>query len=82
MELDDVQRLLKVRRLVATGEARSRRLATALSLGEVAGACGVDASTVSRWESGTRRPRGAAALRYAHLLDLLDKETPRVGASA
>ncbi len=82
MNTEELERLATVRRLVATGEARRRRVAASLSLGEVAGACGVDSSTVSRWETGVRRPRGTAALRYGHVLDLVTKEACSALASA
>lgn len=47
-----------------------------LTRAEVARAVGVDPSTVSRWESGERRPRGAAAARYADLLRRLSPSGP------
>ncbi|WP_424224354.1 helix-turn-helix domain-containing protein [Brooklawnia sp.] len=47
-----------------------------LTRAEVARAVGVDPSTVSRWESGERRPRGAAAARYADLLRRLSLFEP------
>jgi transcriptional regulator with XRE-family HTH domain len=71
MTTKDLQRLTVVRRLAASGEARRRREAAGISLAELAEHCGVDASSVWRWERGVRRPRGDAALRYGRLLDLL-----------
>lgn len=71
-----ILRLAGVRAAAASGEARRLREAARLSIGEVAKACGVDQSTVWRWERGTRRPRGESALRYADLIDSLRAETP------
>ncbi|GKQ37376.1 hypothetical protein ALMP_39140 [Streptomyces sp. A012304] len=64
-------RLADLRSALSTGEAEQLRVAAQLSIGEVAQACGVDQSTVWRWERGTRKPRGEAALAYADLLESL-----------
>lgn len=64
-------RLVDVRSALASGEAERLRVAAQLSIGEVAQACGVDQSTVWRWERGVRRPRGDAALAYGALLESL-----------
>jgi transcriptional regulator with XRE-family HTH domain len=51
-----------------------RRLA-GLSLEAVAQACGgVNRVTVSRWEQGTRQPRGEQLLKYAEFLESLRAE--------
>jgi transcriptional regulator with XRE-family HTH domain len=71
MDANEVVRVARARRLAASGEARARRLAAALSLQEVADAVGCSAVAVWRWEKGTRAPRGPAAARYADLLDAL-----------
>lgn len=60
--------LAVARRLAANGEARRLRVASGLSLGDIARDVGVGVSTVSRWETGQRSPRGEAALRYAGVL--------------
>lgn len=60
--------LALARQFTSTGEARAIRLRARLSLTEVASTCGVDQSTVHRWENGRRVPRGAPAARYAGLL--------------
>lgn len=73
-----VLRLAEVRAAAASGEAARLRLEAQLSLGEVARACGVDQSTVWRWENGERRPRGNAALLYGQIIDTLRQ---RVAAS-
>jgi transcriptional regulator with XRE-family HTH domain len=69
---NDVVELARVRALARNGTARTIRVAAGISLGELAKSVGVDRSTILRWESGERRPRGAAALRYAQTVrDLL-----------
>lgn len=70
-----VLRLAEVRAAVASGEAELLRTAARLSIGEVARACGVDQSTVWRWERGLRKPRGDAALLYGRLISELRKRT-------
>lgn len=68
-----ILRLAGVRAAVSSGEARRLREIAQLSIGEVAKACGVDQSTVWRWERGTRKPRGDAALAYGELIESLRK---------
>jgi DNA-binding transcriptional regulator YiaG len=64
--------LVRIRRLTRTGEAREIRERARLSQQEIATALGVSVSAIHRWETNDRRPRGAAALRYAELLESLD----------
>jgi DNA-binding transcriptional regulator YiaG len=64
-------RLAEVRAAVSSGEARRLREAADLSISEIARACGVDQSTVWRWERGARKPRGEAALKYGELINEL-----------
>lgn len=71
----NVSRLALVRHAVASGEARRIREAARLSLGEMADAADVAASTIWRWEQGQRIPRGHQALRYATVLDELRQWT-------
>lgn len=66
-----ILRLATVRAAVTSGEAQRLRVAARLSIGEVAHACGVDQSTVWRWERGARLPRGGPALKYGELLNEL-----------
>ena len=68
-------RLANVRAALSNGEARRLREAADLSISEIAHACGVDQSTVWRWERGTRQPRGEHALRYADLIESLGEQT-------
>lgn len=64
----ELQSLILLRRLCASGEARAHRLRANVSLTEAAEACGITPAQLSRWETGQRRPRGDAAMRYARLL--------------
>lgn len=66
-------RLASARRALADGEAVRLRQAAGLSRPEIANACGVAASTIWRWESGSRLPQGEPGVRYARLLDQLRK---------
>lgn len=68
-------RLADVRSALTSGEAERLRVAAQLSIGEVAQACGVDQSTIWRWERGVRKPRGQAALTYGELLESLRKRS-------
>jgi DNA-binding transcriptional regulator YiaG len=69
-----ILRLVRVRAAASSGEARRLREAAQLSIGEVASVCGVDQSTVWRWERGARSPRGPAALKYGDLIDSLRRQ--------
>jgi DNA-binding transcriptional regulator YiaG len=71
--LDPISKLIEVRAAVRSGRARQLREEAGVSQAEVAAAVGVTRACVSRWEAGARKPTGAAAQRYARLLDLLDK---------
>ena len=71
---EDVLTLARVRELAESGRAREVRLASRLSLYDVAGAIGSTASTIQRWESGLRRPYGVPAMRYGALLDALARQ--------
>ena len=81
-ELRAAERLASARDLVASGQARRIRHAADLSLAEVSRVVGVDLSTVGRWERRERVPRGAAALKYAELLQRLRKLTVGIGGVA
>jgi DNA-binding transcriptional regulator YiaG len=65
--------LARARRLARTGDARRIRQGAGLSLADVAGVVGVDVSTLSRWETGDRRPMGRPAVAYARLLEKLSE---------
>lgn len=68
-------RLVQLRAAISTGETRRLRVEARLSISEMAAACGVDQSTLWRWEQGKRLPRGEHAVRYADVLDSLQSET-------
>jgi transcriptional regulator with XRE-family HTH domain len=79
----------KIRHLARSGEARRLRERSGLSLREVASEIGVDASSLSRWETGATAPRAKAALRWAAVLlpitlDAVDesRERPQVALEA
>jgi len=65
--------IVEVRRALASGAARRIREHADLSLAEMAKGVPVDPSTLWRWETGRQCPRGAAALRYAALLEVVAK---------
>jgi DNA-binding transcriptional regulator YiaG len=81
MRLDDLTSISEARGLLESGRAVEIRKAARLSQGEVAAFCGVDPAAVSRWESGQRSPRGAAAIRFARLMRALE-ERAATGAVA
>jgi DNA-binding transcriptional regulator YiaG len=74
---NDAERLAKIRSMCRSGEARRRRLAAELSLSEVADSCGVQVATVHRWETGGRRPRREAGLRYLEVLESIARAVTR-----
>ncbi len=59
------------RALPAPALARELRRSAGVSQARVAQELGVTPVTVSRWEAGARRPRGALLVAYAKLLDEL-----------
>ena len=71
----DVDTLLELsnmrRRLPEPAIRRMLRDRAQLSQADVAAAVGVDRATVSRWESGTREPRGDRLTTYVAILDRL-----------
>jgi DNA-binding transcriptional regulator YiaG len=69
----EVLELAATRRLLRSGEARRIRLDAGLSQTEIARSVGVTAGAVSRWETGSRRPVGEAAVRYAQVMLELEK---------
>lgn len=75
MDTSDVLLLIQARRASKSGVAAMIRHRARLSQAELGSVIGVTAPAVSRWETGERRPVGAAALRYARLLDTLARQT-------
>jgi len=70
----DVLALAEIRRKCADGRARSVRLTCDITHREIGARCGVAGSTVARWEIGERVPRGRPALRYARLIEALERQ--------
>lgn len=68
MRTSDALLLSEARRALRDGSAREIRERAKLTQREVAESVGVSADAVTRWEQGSRSPRGTAALRYARLL--------------
>jgi DNA-binding transcriptional regulator YiaG len=69
--LEEVEAVVRLRALIDSGAAQATRKAARLSLSEMARPMDVRPSTVLRWETGSRSPRGDHALRYLELLDKL-----------
>lgn len=71
MRTSELELLVEARSLARTGRGRELREAAGLTQGEIARAAGVNFATVSRWESGGRKPSGKAALRWARVMRVL-----------
>jgi DNA-binding transcriptional regulator YiaG len=69
----ELLKLAWLRQALASGEARRIRQQSGTSLREAGRAIDTPHTAIYGWESGTRRPIGAAALRYADLLHDLDQ---------
>jgi transcriptional regulator with XRE-family HTH domain len=65
--------LVLIRRMAENGAARSIREAAGLSLAEMGAAANVDKSTIWRWETRRRRPRGESARRWLNALEDLSR---------
>ena len=73
MNSDELLLLARVREMARSGAAATARLRAGVTQVELAATVGVTPAAVCRWESGSRRPRGAAALRYARILEALER---------
>lgn len=73
MNRDQLIMISRARKLLASGRARQIRRKARLSSEELAQAVGVARGTLSRWENGQSQPRGLYALRYAELLEELER---------
>lgn len=71
----DLADLLVAREATRAGRAAAIRRDAGLSQAEVAEHVGVTAAAISRWESGKRRPRGQAAIRYGRILGELERRS-------
>lgn len=65
------ERSAELRERIRTGRARQLRVVAGLSQALVAQDCEVTVSTVHRWETGDRLPRGRNILAYHSFLDRL-----------
>jgi DNA-binding XRE family transcriptional regulator len=74
-EMSQIEALVRIRRLTATGTARAIRVSAGLSLAELAKEVGVAPGTVLRWERAERAPHGEKAVAYAEVLDRLSAAT-------
>ncbi len=66
-----VERVRVRRRLLPPHARRRLRERAGVSQGEIASVLGVTRSTVCRWESGRREPRGETLRAYVRVLDRL-----------
>jgi transcriptional regulator with XRE-family HTH domain len=76
MDIEALQRVSEVRRMLASGQARERRLTLRMSLREVATALDMTPGSLSRWESGRVQPRSQAALKLATILGITATDSP------
>lgn len=79
----DLVSLSLMRRSTQDGTARVVRERAGVSQDELARTCGTTAASISRWETGERRPVGRTAERYASALFALalsldDGADPRI----
>jgi transcriptional regulator with XRE-family HTH domain len=63
------------------GSARAIRLRAGWTLARMARQLGVHESAVGRWENGRRQPRGDVALRWARLVDELERQNQQQPAA-
>jgi transcriptional regulator with XRE-family HTH domain len=67
----DAARLARLRRMMASGEAKAIRKAARVSLRAAAGDAGLAPSTVCKWERGDTAPTFESSLAYLDTLDRL-----------
>jgi len=70
--MDELLLITQAREAARSGAAAELRRACQLSQAEIARSVGVTPSAVAHWEAGIRLPRGAAAVRYGQLLEMLE----------
>ena len=66
--MTDITALAEARQLPPPAVRKALRLASGLTLQEVASVIGVTRSAVQRWETGKRTPSGELRVQYAELL--------------
>lgn len=67
---------MALRSLIASGSAKQARVASGMSLKNVADAIGTNFTTVWRWENRKAKPSTDAAIRYLDLLRSLAELAP------
>jgi DNA-binding transcriptional regulator YiaG len=72
--------LIKVRAACTSGEAERLRVEAGVRRAEMARRCGVNSSTILRWEEGSRTPRGGAAARYWAALEEIRRAQAEMGS--
>lgn len=75
MELSEIMLLVDAHKKARNGTAKKTRQHAGLTMAQVAAVIGVGESTVSRWEGGSRKPRGEHALKWAALLNELERSS-------
>ena len=70
-DVPDPRDLAQIRVLAASGLARTIRINAAVSLREIAADIGVAPTSVQRWETAQRAPRGLPAVRYLRVMESL-----------
>lgn len=68
--------------MATNGELRRKRVALGLTGAEVAASLGKTPASLSRWESGTRRPSSEDAVAWMRLLMRLEHATVPAGGDA
>lgn len=70
-----LERAKVARRLPSPASRQLLRKQAGLAQRDIARVCGVTPVAVSRWETGSRTPRGVALRRYLEALDRLARES-------
>ncbi|MEU7978320.1 helix-turn-helix transcriptional regulator [Micromonospora sp. NPDC049081] len=73
MQMSEIMLLVEAHKKARSGDAKRIRQQAGLTMSQVAAVVGVGESTVSRWEGGSRKPRGEHALKWAALLNELER---------
>ncbi|HEX7658508.1 MAG TPA: helix-turn-helix transcriptional regulator [Pseudonocardiaceae bacterium] len=72
-----IEEVKLAQRLPKPAEAKAIRIAAGVPVTRIAEELNVHRVSVTRWESGKRKPRGQLLHRYVHLLDRLREVTAR-----
>lgn len=82
MQMSEIMLLVEAHKRARSGEAKKIRQQAGLTMAQVAVVVGVDVSSVSKWESGSRKPRGEHAVKWAALLNELEQNVEPAKAAA